>query len=160
MPYTLGCCFFGPPNLDGHPAHGGVRRLYTSPAQFQGLGEWSPSMVHPAIWVGIAALMGLGVLLYRRRDTSLSGLLIRADGTEEAYKPTRKKFSLEELQRAVDGYIEQVPVKLPGRRKMWANEEGLMERLPVNEKATRMALENGYPSTIPLVGDVLITEPG
>jgi hypothetical protein len=72
MAYTLGCCFFGPGTLGippGPPPHAGhgTRRLHNAPAtQFLGLSDWVPTSVHPAVWVGLAALCGVSILLYRR----------------------------------------------------------------------------------------------
>ena len=148
MAYTLGCCFFGVPKN-------------VAPSQPTVLSGWTLSSVSPTVWAGLVAVAGLGIyLFYRRSKSSLSGLIIKADGTEETYKPAKKKFTLEELQHAVGGYIERVPAKLGGRRKMWVDEEGLMKGKPVNRKATQMAREGGYGWDVPIVGDALITEPG
>ena len=138
------------------------------PYTFQSLADPQPPAEAKAVeagwfsenWKWLAALAAVGGVAYylRRRSSALNGLLIRADGTEQVLKPRGKKFALDELQKAVGGYIELVPVRLPGRKKMWVDEEGLFKGSPMNVKATQIATENGFPG--PLVGDVLITEPG
>jgi len=70
------------------------------------------------------------------------GRLIKPDGTEETIRPAKGgKFSLEELQKAVGGYIEIVfPKPGNGRGTFYINEEGKLQSppLPVNPKATGM----------------------
>ncbi len=62
-------------------------------------------------------------------------VLIKADGTVKRLE-FDKKISLEQLQQFVNGYIEIVPVRYEGKRQhMIVNEEGFLERLPVNNKA-------------------------
>lgn len=58
-------------------------------------------------------------------------------------------FSLSELQAIVGGFIEVV--HLSDGRLMVVNEEGKLEGLPINEKASQL-----YPDLI--VGDVLVCE--
>lgn len=58
-------------------------------------------------------------------------------------------FSLTELQAVVGGFIEVV--YLPDGRLMVVNEEGKLNGLPINEKASEL-----YPDLI--VGDVLVCE--
>ena len=58
-------------------------------------------------------------------------------------------FSLTELQAVVGGFIEVV--HLPDGRLMVVNEEGKLNGLPVNPKASEL-----YPDII--VGDVLVCE--
>lgn len=48
-----------------------------------------------------------------------------------------KEQTLETLQGVVGGWIEHV--HLNDGRSMWVNEEGTMEGLPVNAKASEMA---------------------
>lgn len=75
--------------------------------------------------------------------------LIRSNGAIENLIPKNKtKFTLEELQEAVNGYIE--PIRLP-QDKCCAlvNEEGLLYHLPFNETASRLL-------GMKLVGNVLI----
>jgi len=66
--------------------------------------------------------------------------------------------SLRFLQGAVGGYIEHVPVVITSPETkavyfldLWVNEEGLLQRLPQNVRATM--LTNQF-----LVGDVVITQ--
>ncbi len=64
--------------------------------------------------------------------------LIRPDGTQEEVKPKRgRRYTLEELQGYVGGYIELV--RLPDDRLMVINEDGKRLQLPVNHAATEMA---------------------
>lgn len=58
-------------------------------------------------------------------------------------------FSLTELQAIVGGFIELV--HLPDGRLMVVNEDGKLNGLPFNKKASEL-----YPDTI--VGDVLVCE--
>jgi hypothetical protein len=63
----------------------------------------------------------------------------------------KKKFTLEELQGFVGGYIEFV--YLPGGKIMVVNEEGRLQGLPVNQGASAIAERL-------IVGDVLIARKG
>jgi len=54
---------------------------------------------------------------------------------------------LEKKQEAVGGLIERV--WLSDDRYMWANEEGLLQKLPLNHVASKIAGQ-------PIVGDVLL----
>lgn len=66
------------------------------------------------------------------------------DGKQTTITPgDGKKFSLEELQKAVGGYIEQVP----RHRNVWCNEDGLRMGLAPNADASSRFGVN-------LVGDV------
>jgi Domain of unknown function (DUF3846) len=71
--------------------------------------------------------------------------IYHASGKRTAATPgDGKKFSLEELQKAVGGYIEQVP----GHRGAFCNEDGLRLNLPPNRAASdRFGIR--------LVGDVI-----
>jgi hypothetical protein len=83
--------------------------------------------------------------------------IIKSDDTETEVKPKNgKKFSLPELQKAVGGYIEIIP--LDRNQVMYVNEDGRSMGLPTNGKATmmvlnraRVALPNGG-----VVGDVIV----
>jgi len=60
-----------------------------------------------------------------------SGLTIETD----LKKPIE---TLEYLQGVVDGYIEQSQGRYNGKNYiMWVNEEGLLKKLSINEKATK-----------------------
>lgn len=81
--------------------------------------------------------------------------IIKTNGVEQEIKPKNgKDFKLKELQSFVGGYIEIVD--LDNGEIMVVNEEGLLERLPFNSKATKIAKE-AYPgSDMYIVGDVLV----
>lgn len=81
-----------------------------------------------------------------------TGMWIKADGTIIPVVPKKgMKFTLEEVQKMVGGYVERV--QLPGGNVALANEEGIPLGLPYNEKAS---LEAG----INPVGDVLFVPRG
>ena len=63
-------------------------------------------------------------------------------------------FSLEELQEAVDGYIEVL--YLQNNRLLILNEEGKLIGLPPNFRATEIAQENGIDDYV--VGNALIID--
>lgn len=67
-------------------------------------------------------------------------LHIKADGTEVKIEPANgKKFSLEELQKMVGGYIEVVRIaKTDHGDHMLVNEDGRMKQLPVNVSASKL----------------------
>jgi hypothetical protein len=78
--------------------------------------------------------------------------LIKADGTESTVEPRRKKkFTLEELQKFVGGYIEALVIpRTPDGDLMIVNEEGKLKHLPVNVAASGLYLRDS------IVGDVVI----
>lgn len=61
-------------------------------------------------------------------------------------------FTLAELQEYVGGYIELVQV---GDKYLVVNEEGRLMGLPINEYASKLVAQFGYPF---IVGDALLTE--
>lgn len=68
------------------------------------------------------------------------------------------KFTLEELQSLVNGYIERV--QMSDGQSMYVNEEGKFKKLPYNEKATRiLRLQCRIPNDY-IVGDVVILSNG
>lgn len=78
----------------------------------------------------------------------MNSYIIKADGTQVPYAPANgKTFTLKEMQTAVGGYIERVGTYQ--NKGIWANEEGLLRRLPVNEKASHLCYRE-------IVGDVLV----
>lgn len=84
---------------------------------------------------------------------------IKIDGSVIQVTPKDGKvFSLKELQKIVNGYIEFV--YLPDNQIMVINEEGKLEKLPLNEVATlivkRAAQKVGSTFNDFIVGDVLI----
>jgi len=72
--------------------------------------------------------------------------IIKVDGTMEEIT-IDKQNSLEQMQKIVGGYIEVVPVA--GGKTLVVNEEGLLQQLPINHKASAL-----YNDTI--VGDVIL----
>lgn len=79
--------------------------------------------------------------------------LIKSTGEEIIVSPTKgKHFTLKELQSYVGGYIETLPVATS--QLMVVNEEGKLLNLPINKRATEIAIENCVIDVI--VGDVLI----
>lgn len=64
-----------------------------------------------------------------------------------------KTFSLDELQKFVDGYIE---ILFIGNKAVVVNDDGWQRNLPVNQVATKMYRNNGGASAI--VGNVLVCD--
>ena len=88
------------------------------------------------------------------------GRLIHPDGIEETVRPAKKRFSLEELQSFVGGYIELVKTRKPVRN-MYINENGLLDDLPVNPTATILIDPAAYWITPPGVrGSVIVCDKG
>ena len=79
-----------------------------------------------------------------------TGVLYRTDGrVETVYPHDGRKFTLEELQSFVGGYIEKVPgTQRRGNPIAYCNEDGLFEHLPPNFNASEKF-------HIDLVGDVI-----
>ncbi len=78
--------------------------------------------------------------------------LIKSNGEEKNVLPKNNKdFTLEELQKYVGGLIEIVRTK--DGKPMIINEEGKINDLPINYKATELYPYNKYDF---IVGDVLI----
>jgi len=82
---------------------------------------------------------------------------IKTDGTTtEVHPKDGRAFTLEELQAFVGGYIELV--RIDGERNLWLNEEGKLDGLPLNVKATK--LTHGIIAEWDfIVGDVLVATP-
>ncbi len=78
--------------------------------------------------------------------------IIQPDGstTVEERDPTNRP-TLEEMQKAVGGYIEPVDAMMTDGTVAYANEEGLLIGMPPNPKATE-AVNWPYP----IVGPVII----
>lgn len=82
-----------------------------------------------------------------------TGTYITSDGIETQVTPhDGKKFSLEELQKFVGGMIELTRTNKPVR-DMWVNEEGKLDGLPINRKATALYQ---YGLQDPICGNVLV----
>ncbi len=86
------------------------------------------------------------------------GMLVKTDGTTTPVKPKDgAKFSLEELQGFVGGYIEMVTVRIQGfPLAAFINEEGKLKGLPLNHAATVLY---GNPHDV-IVGDMIVCDPG
>ena len=68
--------------------------------------------------------------------------LIKADGTKETIQPQNgTDFSLEELQKYVDGYIQVVCLRNQEDEILVINEDG-KERYTTNKTATELALKH------------------
>lgn len=66
--------------------------------------------------------------------------VLKTDGTQEVIEHKGRE-PLKVLQGLVGGYVEGVPhfTKFEGKRcRAWANEEGLINGLPLNEQATKL----------------------
>lgn len=83
------------------------------------------------------------------------GILMKVNGdVSEVYPAEKKGFSLKELQGFVDGYIEIVGV---GKQFMVLNEEGKLNGLDINIKATEI-FQKHYGATDVIVGDILLAD--
>lgn len=83
-----------------------------------------------------------------------ASLWIKADGTLEEVLPAGAKWTLSEMQAKVGGYIELVGrTNLEGGQIIFADEDGLMKKLPPNAEASVMAGK-------PIVGNVLVVPKG
>ena len=84
--------------------------------------------------------------------------LLKADGTETPMLPTNGKYwSLKELQIAVGGCIQILPLKYG--QALVIDEEGKIKNRPLNITATKLSKEYyGINSAQYIVGDVVLTE--
>jgi hypothetical protein len=81
--------------------------------------------------------------------------IIKTSGEVKKIQPKNgTDFQLDELKSIVNGYIEVV--YLPNSRMMIVNEEGKLNGLPLNEKATGLLWMLGGLDYI--VGDVLLCD--
>jgi hypothetical protein len=80
------------------------------------------------------------------------GMLLRANGTQEEIKPAGKRFTLAEMQSLVGGQIELT--RTVGGQLMLMNEEGKLQRLPFNRKASALFAQDQ------ILGDVVLLDPG
>lgn len=87
--------------------------------------------------------------------------LIKADGGREKLVPANgKKFKLEEMQKAVGGYLEKVRLAPGnGHRHLFCNEEGKLKKLRYNVEATRL-MDPAHMRGDYIAGDALLCEPG
>lgn len=84
-----------------------------------------------------------------------TGLIVRTDGTAAYVELPPMSEQFEFLRRTVGGWIECVFVT--GGVHLYCNEEGKLDGLPYNEKATFLAGRQGID---PLVGDVIFLGDG
>lgn len=83
------------------------------------------------------------------------GILMKTNGdVSEVYPEKGKHFNLKELQGFVNGYFEIVGV---GEKFMILNEEGKLEGLELNTKATEI-YQKHYGKVDVIVGDVLLAD--
>lgn len=82
--------------------------------------------------------------------------IIKTDRTTVEVNPLdgQAKLTLEQMQQAVGGYVEQVKVLNPafGHRILFCDEDGLLKQKPINKLASGIAGRN-------IVGDVLLCDP-
>lgn len=90
-----------------------------------------------------------------RKTNGSMATLIRANGQTEIVRPkNNKKFSLEELQGFVGGYIEVVNTN--GKTVMYVDEEGKLKGKPINSVATRLMHQSYVDMGDCVVGDALL----
>jgi hypothetical protein len=84
----------------------------------------------------------------------------KADGTDVPIAPKNgTHFQLDELRAAIGGgYIEHVT--LADGRAMICDEEGHLKGLPLNKLASVLYYQAGGVPGCPVVGDVLVCDPG
>jgi len=80
---------------------------------------------------------------------------INTSGLElDVFPNNGEKFTLKELQKLVDGYIERIA--MPNGQAMYINEEDKLNDLPWNSKATTILKLHGLIPNDYIVGDVVI----
>lgn len=79
-------------------------------------------------------------------------LHIRSDGTQELFEYDPRNGGLEELQARVGGWIEAAPV-FNSRLSMYCNEEGKIDGLPLNLRASMLLDPNARDV---IAGDVVV----
>ena len=80
-------------------------------------------------------------------------ILLRTDGSIETFEPEGKYLSLEQLQKAVGGYIETVTID--NGNILIVNEEGKLQGLPYNAEATAVYHRIGRLNDV-IVGDAVL----
>lgn len=82
-------------------------------------------------------------------------IYINTSGFElDVFPGNGEKFTLEELQKLVGGYIERIAMS--DGQAMYVNEEGKIKDLPYNIKATTMLKMHGLIPDDYIVGDVVV----
>ena len=70
---------------------------------------------------------------------------------------TREEFNAEDtlgqLQSAVGGFIERVPVPMVNGKDLLVNEDGIAEKLPINVKLTSFVQPRMRPAYVTILGD-------
>jgi hypothetical protein len=80
--------------------------------------------------------------------------LYKPDGTQEDVQPRDgQKFTLEEAQKLVGGYVQTI--KLNGSERLVFDEDGRPKGLPVNPEASALLQSYSDRPTVALVGNVL-----
>lgn len=68
-------------------------------------------------------------------------MIIKADGTRTTKEFEGAEPPLEDLQEAVGGYIEVVPMRFTFEKRkarLFVNEDGIAKNLPLNQNATSL----------------------
>lgn len=87
---------------------------------------------------------------------TMESFVVTTSGERKFVKPKNKKFSLEELQEIVEGYIEII--SLPNlKKKIVLNEEGKINNLAINHYATYL-FRDSYNVNDYIAGTVLICD--
>lgn len=85
-------------------------------------------------------------------------VIIKSNGEIKQITPKNgKDFQLDELRTAVGGWIEIVYLQDEDKHLMVVNEEGKLNNLPYNAKATHL-YQNHTGCNDVIVGDVLVCE--
>ena len=79
---------------------------------------------------------------------------LNTDGIAEEVQLADEGSQLKQLQEAVGGWIQAVD--LTDKLTMWCNEEGKLNRLPINSLATDL-WEESFGQTDIIVGNVIFT---
>lgn len=88
----------------------------------------------------------------------LQTMKINSDGVMEQIKPFKhKRFSLQEQQAAVNGFVEMHLIYDHGVYLIY-NEEGKMLKLPMNEMATKIFRDAFGEDAGTILGDVLVAQ--
>ena len=82
--------------------------------------------------------------------------IIKTDGQIVPVEPKNgTDFQLDELQQIVGGYVQLFPLANEAGEVMVMNEDGKIEGLPMNNKATELAAKRLFQGDY-IVGDVLV----
>lgn len=82
-------------------------------------------------------------------------IYINVSGFElDVFPDNGEKFTLEELQKLVGGYVERIA--MPDGQAMYVNDEGKLNDLPYNTKATMKLKTHGLIQDDYIVGDAVV----